>query len=194
MWYRVSVWMIACLLVPSAVCVAEDVPAATGNVFEQIKIELLDLRALGEDVDKHLVGEAYRLSLEECVILALVNNKDVEIVEFEDSIAWADLVNAKGIFDPTFSAFIGHVDSSNPPSPTEEAFGGFSDNIDAESTDYQLKVGGLFNRWGTRYSVDYSVNREAGTFTTNPITMDELSVYTGAVSYTHLTLPTIYSV
>lgn len=192
MMYRVCSWLMALCMVPAGIGMAQESTSQneekSSTIFDQIKIELLDLRELGEDVDDNLVGEAYRLSLEECVLLALVNNKDIEIIEFETLLADADVLSAKGIFDPTFSALINHADSSNPPSPTEEVFGGFSESIESKNTDYQLKIDGLLTYWGTRYSVDYGVNREAGTFTTNPITNEELSIYTGGLTTT-LTQP-----
>ena len=159
-------------------------PADEVNIFEHINIELLDLQKMGDEVSQRLVGEQIRLSLDECVAMALANNHDIQIIKYESSISEADVKAARGEFDPVLTGNFRHIDGTSPPSPTEAAFGGFTTNIESQRTDYQITLGGKLPFWGTRYNVDYVLGREAGTFTRNPITGDSLSTYTGSVTTT----------
>lgn len=162
--------MILEMLLLSSVVSAQTPSVSTEKeltVFDHIQVELLDLGELDANMNEHLVGTQYRLSLEECVMLSLLNNKDIEIVEFEGGLANADLLGAKGIFDPTVSGQLVHTDSTNPPSPSQTATGISAPIIEVNLIDYQLQVGGLFDRWGMQYSLGYGVNREKGTFSPN---------------------------
>lgn len=162
---------------------AQDPPDDV-NIFDSINIELVDLQALGKQVTERLVGEEIRLSLEDCIAMALANNSDIQIIEFERSISNAEVDSALGIFDPVLSGSARHIDNTSPPSPTEAAFGGFTENINVKQSDYQLALGGLAPWWGTQYDVTYDLGRETGTFTLNPLTGERLSIYDGGLTTT----------
>lgn len=154
------------------------------NIFDSINIELIDLQELGDRIRDRLVGEEVQLSLDDCIAMALANNSDIEIVEYERLLADSDYESARGDFDPLLSGSITHIDDSSPASPLQAQFGGFSGNVDNQLTDYQLQVGGKFTRWGTQYNVAYNLDTQSGTFTTNPLTGEEIDVYTGGITTT----------
>ena len=147
------------------------------NIFESINIELLDLQKLGDEVSNRLVGERVRMSLEECVQLALQANHDIQIVQFETALSDADYKSARGIFDPTLSASFQHIDQTSPPSPLQSVFGGLTGTVETRVTNYQLQFGGLLPRWGTQYNTSFQVGRESGTFSA-------LATYDGALTST----------
>lgn len=184
---KLGIWLgiAACLLQPLQPAFAQDESAPSGevNIFDSINIELLDLQELGQQVNDRLVGEEIRLSLEDCVAMALANNSDIEIVLFERALSDAELLSAKGIFDPLLSGSYRHLDTTSPASPTQAAFGNFT-NVSLLLDNYQLQVGGLFTRWGTQYNVDYTLERETGSFTLNPMTGERLSTYGSGVTTT----------
>ena len=109
--------------------------------------------------------------------MALEHNQDIQIVKFETSLADADVLASRGIFDPVLSGSFQHVDQTSPPSPLQAVFGGLTGTVETHVTNYQLQVDGLFNKWGSRYNMRYAVGREAGTFSPLP-------TYDGSVNTT----------
>lgn len=145
---------------------AQQTAADSVNIFEHINIELLDLQKLGDQVSKRLGGETVRLSLEDCITMTLANNQTIRITRFETSLANADLLSAKGIFDPALSGTYNFSDTISPPSPLQSRFGNFDPDVTIEQANirYQLSLQGLFTHFGTQYSVDWSLGRESGSF------------------------------
>jgi len=153
------------------------------NIFQSLKIELLDLDRLREEVNSKLVGEPMRVTLEQCVQMALIYNQDILIQGYDIGMTEADLQAAKGQFDPLLALSGKYSDSSSPASSQVLAFtGGSVGNIESKQQDYKLGLSG--SSWiGTRYDFGFAVNRERGTFTTprDPDTgepLDTESVYT----------------
>jgi len=138
------------------------------NIFETLKINLDDLEQLGKSVNQRLIGENVRMSLEECVQMALINNQDILISGFDSLISRTDITGAYGQFDPTISFNLSHADNTSPASPLQSAFGGFTGDIESQNTNYQLRLNGK-NQIGTQYDVDLSSNRENGTFSGDAI-------------------------
>ena len=118
------------------------------------------------------------------------------LLNLENSLSWLyigtkSFPNQSKIDDrytfPTISLNLQHSDTVSPSSPLQQVFGGFTGSIENESTNYQLQLNGK-SQFGMQYNLDLSANRETGTYTVNPITMDEVSVYFGGVTAT-LTQP-----
>ncbi|MCH7909118.1 MAG: TolC family protein [Candidatus Hydrogenedentes bacterium] len=187
--YKTALSLLAVLmtsLCPGAI--AQD-DSATGSIFDQIKIELVDLKEMSRQLTERLSGEPVRMSLDDCIQAGLKANQDILIVSYEPLKSEADIDAARGEFDPVLSSSLNFSDSSLPASPQTAFFGNIS-SVDQEILDYKLGIGGKL-RWGTQYSVDYSTVRERGTFVGDPITMrTNISEYSGSVSVT-LTQPLI---
>ena len=127
----VCVWTMSvmCLTVlPAGVAGAED---SLSPPFPQSRVEVSDdLRRLvvqstpqvesGGAEPTTEVGDL-RLSLREAVLLALKNNLDIAIANFNPKIKAEDIAIAKAIFDPTFSLTL---DASRTVSPTFNALQG----------------------------------------------------------------------
>lgn len=113
------------------------------NIFEHLKIELLDLEELGRRVDEKLTGETIRMSLAECVLMALDANQDILIVGYEPLRAATQLRAAKGEFDPTLSATARYSHSEVSFPATTRAFlgaGSFGIGGVSASTPQGLRV------------------------------------------------------
>ena len=165
----------------------KDIDLDEINIFERIKIDLHDLETLGQEVVQRLVGEQLRLTLDECVLMALQGNQDILIIGYEALLANSDTLSARGEFDPVLSGRFQQIDSVTPPSPTQALFGGLTFDIENTITDYQLQLAGKWE-WGTQYTIELVSNREKGTFTTDPNTFQQIPSYTGGITTT-LTQP-----
>lgn len=134
------------------------------NIFKHLQIELMDLQELSEQVEARFVGEAFRLTLDEAVRMALLSNQDILITNFETLLADSDLLGAWGEFDPVLSASFNHRNSTTPRSPIQSFFLP-SPDIEDKVNDYTLSLGGTTPWTSTQYSIDLSEQRDLGTFT-----------------------------
>lgn len=149
----------------------QPAPASTPsdiNIFESLKINLSDLEELGKSVSQRLLGENVRMSLDDCVQMALMNNQDILIAGYDSMMTQADIDASFGAFDPTLSFNFRHADNISPASPLQAVFGGFTGDIESQNTNYQLQLNGQ-SQFGMQYNIDLSANRENGTFSGDAI-------------------------
>ena len=167
------------------------------NIFQNLEINMLDLDQIREEIAAKLSGQPMEITLDQCVQMALQNNQDILIVGFEGALADAQLMGARGQFDPALNLRAQHSDSERPASSQILAFtGGSSSVIETRTQDYSLTIGGQ-TQIGTQYDVGFAVNRERGTFTTIRDQMGNVlgveSVYTADLTLT-LTQPLLRGV
>ncbi len=157
---------------------AADKPGDEKNLFQNLKVELLDLDRLREEVDQKLVGEPVRMTVEQCVQQALKSNQDILIAGYGIAMSDADLMAARGDFDPALELSAKHTDTARPASAQIQNFsGGNVVNIQSRLQDYQLALRG--RTWvGTQYSFGFNVSRERSTFIRDPVTFAPLTNYT----------------
>jgi len=161
---------------------ADVQPGSDQDIFRSLQIELLDLDNLREEIGSKLVGEPIEMTLDQCVRMAMLYNQDILVQGFDVGMADADLMAARGQFDPNLALTADYSYSETPASSQVIAFSGISDSITSRQQNYQLGING--QTWvGTRYDFGYLVNRERGTFTTprDPVTGEPLeteSIYT----------------
>lgn len=185
--YKVTLFSIAFLMLTLCPGAAAEDDTASGSIFDQIQIELVDLKEMSRKLTERLSGEPVRMSLDDCIQVGLKANQDILIVSYEPLKSEADIDAARGEFDPLLSSSLTFSDSSLPASPQTVLFGGIN-SVEQDLLDFKLGVGGKL-RWGTQYSVDYSNVRERGTFIIDPVAMrSKLSEYSGSLSVT-LTQP-----
>jgi outer membrane protein len=110
-----------------------------------------------------------RLSLNEAVRLALAQNKSVKVDAYNRPIARANLLAARGIFDPalTFERSYSEDGSPERANPVTTQL--------SQSDDYRLSLDGLLP-WGMSYSLGTSAQNRRGTF--NGFT-DNFSTFNG---------------
>lgn len=147
--------------------VLEDTGASddAGGIFEHLTIELSELEDLAERASEILAGETIRMTLEDAVQAALESNQDLLVISYEPGIAEADVLAARGEFDPVLSGFAIESDSDQPANPQAVLFGGIT-SIDEEIRDFGAQISGVTPH-GTFYELFYGTTRTTGTFTAN---------------------------
>lgn len=136
--------------------------APDNDLQRQIDVDLIDLDRLREALDTQLTQDIVRLSLQECILIALEQNSDILIAEYEPMRAAADVYAARGEFDPILAASVNYTKSKSALSQQEVAFGGIS-AIEAFRTQSDMTLSGRLQH-GTQYQLRFGLNKEATTF------------------------------
>jgi len=132
------------------------------SLQEEISIDLIDLENLRGVIEGGEGPRAYRLSLEDCIEIALRNNPDIIIAAFEPYKADQDVLSARGEFDPQLSADWQLIDSSQAASQQTAAFGGVT-SIESLRRTFNASLAGRIVS-GTQYNFSITYNREQSTF------------------------------
>ena len=132
------------------------------NIFEESQIELLDLEALQEEIAERFGGVPVRMTLDECIRIALESNQDILVSVFDPMAAESDIKVARGEFDPVLTATFNFFDAAQSTGSQIFAFSGLTSTENAV-TNTQLSLGGLLH-WGTRYDLSIAADRTIGTF------------------------------
>lgn len=123
------------------------------------RIDLGRLRELAETGPQH---ERMRLSLEECIGIALQSNPDLQVVAFEPEKSAADILASKGEFDPMASGMFTYMESSQQASAEYRLFGGIS-SIEMYRANWQFGLAGKL-QWGTMYNVQFDLDKSESTY------------------------------
>ena len=131
--------------------VAKELAGET-NLFQNLKVEMLDLDLLREEVERKLLGEPVKMTLADCVQTALKSNQDILIAGYGIAVSDANLMSAHGQFDPSLALSANDRSDARPASAQIQDFtGGNVLDIKSKGQDYQLALNGL--TWiGTQYS------------------------------------------
>lgn len=150
---------------PAADAVAPNgvlTPEQVQLLNQKISIDLIDVERLREAVDSVGGGEPIQMSLVDCIQLALENNPDLLVVRMEPLKSDADILTARGEFDPLLRGTASYVRSQQQASPEYKLFGNIT-AYDVYRTTTKTSVGGKL-RWGTMYDVSMDLNKEETTF------------------------------
>jgi outer membrane protein TolC len=107
----------------------EDAPVRGGQVrgggetFDMNDVTVDQLFEIYEQ--RRAQQEVLNLSLEDALRIALVQNLDIQVAEFDALRSDGDLLQAKGEFDPVFNASSTYNESMTSPSAQTNAFAGF---------------------------------------------------------------------
>ncbi len=135
---------------------------ADETISRQIDADLIDLDALREAIESSLNLTEIRLSLNDCILLALDRNPDILLAEFEPRKLDGDLLTARGEFDPVFKTDILYNESSTVASQQLIVFGGIS-SIESYTTTMEAGVAGKLHT-GAMYSLSLAMNDDENTF------------------------------
>ncbi len=103
-----------------------------------------------------------RLSLEEAIRLALLNNHSIKVDVFTRGVGRANLLAAYGAFDPSINFARSYNEYYNPSLPS--ASNGFLPSAELIQTDsYSVSLGGSMP-WGTQYSFGGTAINQRGTY------------------------------
>ncbi|MBI5094355.1 MAG: TolC family protein [Candidatus Hydrogenedentes bacterium] len=151
----------------------EPGPAAPNGASSEEKIDInkIDLsqfeNTLREIVDKE-GGEQYRMSMEDCVRRALENNQDILVAEYEPMKSDADIMSAKGEFDPALRSSANYQYSNfgvatglGTPFAPGASTKGYPSVVSYNTQTNTEFLGKL--KWGTQYDVSMGVNKVENT-------------------------------
>jgi outer membrane protein TolC len=132
------------------------------NLREEIDIDLIDLDALRGRLSEAVEGLQFNLSLQECILIALDENLDIQITEYEPLKAEEGIFASKGEFDPILqgSAFYNRANQSQNQQVV--AFGGIT-SVESYTTVTNGAVVGKLPL-GTQYSLSWDMEKSESTF------------------------------
>lgn len=137
-------------------------PEVDTRVTREIDVDLIDLERLREAVEGQAGRERLRLTLEECVYLALDNNQEILVLEYDPLKSEADIFAARGEFDPVFGVTANYLRATREASPEYKRFGGI-DSTEVYQTMGSTSVGGKLH-WGTMYTVQLDLDQTQSTW------------------------------
>lgn len=134
----------------------------SGSIVEQANIELLNVDQLRALYERQSESQILRLSLADCIALAVKQNNDILIAEFEPLISDADIYTAKGEFDPVWQTDMQYLNAQQSLNQQAVAFGGI-DSVRQYQTTINSTVGGKLHT-GTQYALVFALSKEENTF------------------------------
>lgn len=132
------------------------------TIAEEISIDLIDLDELRMATEARMPQEVARLTLEECIQLALFGNPDILVARIDPLISDADIMAAQGEFDPFWQTTLNYLRASVTASQQEQAFGGIS-AIENYSTTINSTITQKLHT-GTTLAATYDMSKEETTF------------------------------
>ena len=132
------------------------------NLRDEISIDLIDLDALRVRLSEDMAGQQFNLSLQECILIALDENLDIQITEYEPLKAEDGIYAARGEFDPVLQGSVIYNRANQSQSQQTVAFGGIS-SVESYSTVTNGTLAGKLHL-GTQYSVSWDMDKSESTF------------------------------
>lgn len=133
------------------------------TIQEEISVDLIDLDALRQAIESRSAENVLRLSLDECIAIALRQNPDIQIAQFGPVKSDGDIKAARGEFDPFWQSTAMYLRSSSSASQDIRVFGGGISSIDSYRTTFNTALGGKLQS-GTQYSLAFDMTKEESTF------------------------------
>ena len=130
---------------------------------QKIDISGIDIDRLRKLVEEQEGGEPLRMSLDDCMRLAVENSPDLQIVRYEALKSASDVFTAKGEFDPVLSETYNRMKSEQMASPEYQRFGGIT-SVQMERVTKKTSVSGKLQT-GTVYDASFEIDRESTTLT-----------------------------
>jgi outer membrane protein TolC len=130
---------------------------------QKIDVGRVDIDRLRDIIEEQESGEPLRMSLDDCIRLAIDNNPDLQVVRYETLKSSSDVFTAKGEFDPLLSASHTYTKSEEQAPPEYQVFGGISSFQSKRAADSASVAGKL--QTGTIYNATFQLNKESSTFT-----------------------------
>jgi len=131
-------------------------------INQKIDVGTIDIDLLRQVVE----GERTRRSSVSpfgCIRISIDQNPDLQIVRYEPLKSEADILTARGEFDPVASETATYVNASEEASPEYKVFGGIS-AITAERTNSDTAISGKLQT-GTMYNLSFDLSKNTSTYT-----------------------------
>jgi len=97
------------------------------------------------------------ITLREAIVMALSNNKDIEVARDNVQLAEADLLTVRGAYDPRFTAqsYYEHIKT-----PAVSFLSGTSETVESSAFANTARLEGLASKYGGNYRVDFASIRQ----------------------------------
>lgn len=132
------------------------------SIADEISIELLDVNSIMKILDDAQRDQLVRMSLEDCIQVALAQNTDIQIAALDPLIADADIKAARGEFDPVAQMNGVYTQAEISLSAQQIVFGGIT-AIRSYTTNLDAQVGGKLHT-GTIWAVAGTMEKSEDTF------------------------------
>lgn len=132
------------------------------NLREEIDIDLIDLDALRVRLSEDVVGQQFNLSLQECILIALDQNLDIQVTEYEPLMAEHGILAARGVFDPLLQGSANYSRANQSQNQQVVAFGGIT-SVESYATVTNAALVGKAHL-GTQYSLSWDMEKSESTF------------------------------
>lgn len=136
--------------------------AAPGSVIGQSNIELLDIDTLRSIYEPKDEKDLFKLSLADCIALALKQNNDILIAEIEPQVSATEVYTAKGEFDPGWKTTAQYLNAAQSVNQQLARFGGIT-SIRQYQTTIDSTIGGKLHT-GTQYAMVFDLSKEENTY------------------------------
>lgn len=152
--------------IPGEITPPGDVPLTPEQmqlITQKIDIGRINIEQLRQIIEGQPGVETLRMSLQDCIRIAVECSPDLQIVRFEPLKSDGDILASKGEFDPILSSTITYLRSTQEASPEYKRFGNIS-AFDVYRTNTKYSVSGKLH-WGALYDVSMELDKEETTFT-----------------------------
>ena len=136
--------------------------ATERSIQDAISIDLIDLNELREAIESQVRWQTLRLSLKECIQIALNQNPDILVTQLAPEKADGDVMSAKGEFDPIAQMRLNYLEASQSSSQQVRAYAGI-DAIELWQTTINASLGGKLH-FGTQYALTFDLSKEESTY------------------------------
>ncbi len=143
--------------------VVEAEPGGPTLLERAINLERIDLNELYRALQESFPSQTLELSLDQVIDLALRENQDILVTSYDPLLASADILAARGEFDPVLSNTSNYLRAAQTVSSEIETFGGISSTRVYQTTSQTSLQGRL--PWGTGYNITLDLTDEETTFT-----------------------------
>lgn len=140
----------------------------TTSLKDVISEDLIDLSGLRSALDRPVETKVLRLTLNEAIQIAIKNNPDILIAEYDPAKAEAETYAAHGEFDPVLQQKLNYIDSTTSLDQTMRSFVNFLGVFGYSSADStqvvsESSLAGKLT-YGTQYAAQFSSTYQKGTF------------------------------
>ncbi len=130
---------------------------------QKIDLGRIDIDRLRDIVEQQEGAEPIRMSLDDCMRLAIENSPDLQVVRYEAMKSASDVFTAGGEFDPILSETYLHSKAEQIASPEYQTFARIS-SLQMTKSNSKTSISGKL-KTGTLYDASFELDKESTTFT-----------------------------
>ncbi len=137
-------------------------PGKSGGARLRLKLDTIELEQLNKAVQEESQRESVRVSLDDCVRMALERNQDIQIIQFTPMKSDMDILAAQGEFDPILGSNYTYAEVEQTNSAEIIRYGGL-ESVKSKHDGGQASLSGKL-KWGTQYTLTLDMSRDKTTY------------------------------